>query len=97
MAKTVMHAQHQAATRERFTVSIPLWVLQSLDSELTLPGESRSAAVRRLIEEAARAARERADIARFVEGYREQPQTVEESGFSDQITVESGAGLPWQA
>jgi metal-responsive CopG/Arc/MetJ family transcriptional regulator len=91
-----MRQSHHSRDIERFTVSIPPGVLKALDTTLTRPGESRSAAVRRLIEEAARAAQDEADIASFVAGYREQPQTDEEFGFSDVLTAENAAGAPRQ-
>jgi hypothetical protein len=35
-------------------------------------------------------------IQRYVEGYRAQPQTEEEFGWSDQVACEQFAELPWR-
>ena len=79
----------------RVTISVPLGLLDALDQKLTREGESRSAVVRRLIEEALRDAEEQEDVARYVQAYREQPQTEDEFGWSDQVTQEHLAEVPW--
>ena len=56
------HESHHPESTGRFIVSIPPAVLKALDSELTVAGESRSAAVRRLIEAAVLAARNSANL-----------------------------------
>ena len=80
----------------RFTVSVPRSLLRALDEQLVKNGESRSAVVRRLLEEALRAERERDDIERYVHGYREDPQTEDELGWSDRAAAEHLAELPWE-
>ena len=74
----------------RISVSRPATLVQALD-DLVDDGESRSAAVRRLVAAAAdvhrlaceRAEQERIDDEQWLRSYRELPQTDEELGFSD--------------
>jgi metal-responsive CopG/Arc/MetJ family transcriptional regulator len=80
----------------RFTVSVPIALLEALDDKLTAEGESRSAVVRRLLETALREVEEQEDIQRYIDGYKEQPQTEEEFGWSDQVAGERLAELPWR-
>ena len=80
----------------RFTVSVPTALLEALDERLTAEGESRSAVVRRLLESAIREVEEQEAIKQYVEGYKVQPQTEEEFGWSDQVVCERLAELPWR-
>ena len=80
----------------RLTISLPEPLVQGVDRKLARPGESRSAVVRRLLEEALREAEEREEVERYVRGYREEPQTEEEFGWSDRASAERLGELPWQ-
>lgn len=77
----------------RFTVSVPTALLEAVDREL-VDGETRSAVVRRLLEEAVRDAREREDVARYIRGYTECPQTDEEFGWSSHVALKHFAEEP---
>ncbi|MBI3977944.1 MAG: ribbon-helix-helix protein, CopG family [Chloroflexi bacterium] len=79
----------------RLTVSIPADLLQALDRKLARNAESRSAVVRRLLEQALRDAEEQADLDRYVHAYRRRPQTEEECGWSDDVARERLSELPW--
>ncbi|MGH2585904.1 MAG: CopG family ribbon-helix-helix protein [Dehalococcoidia bacterium] len=79
----------------RFTVSVPGDLLEALDEKLVRDAESRSAVVRRLVEDALRELEEQGEIERYVEGYRKQPQTEEEFGWSDEVVIEQPAQDPW--
>lgn len=80
----------------RFTVSVPAPMLEALDRELVRPGETRSATVRRLLQAALREAAEQDEVDRYIQGYREQPQTEEEFGWLDEAVKDSLAAVPWQ-
>ncbi len=80
----------------RLTISLPARLLEAAEERLVAPDESRSAFIRRLIEEALREAEEQSDVERYVRGYRERPQTEEEVGWSDQAAVEHLAEQPWK-
>ncbi len=79
----------------RFTVSIPAELLEALDTTLTKGKENRSAALRRILEEAVRAEQERREVERYVAGYRERPQTDEELGWAEPTALERLEELPW--
>lgn len=83
-------------TVARVTISVPTDLLQQLDHKLAKPGETRSAVVRRVLEEALRRAEEQREIERYIQGYREQPQTEEEFGWSDHATQQGLAQAPWK-
>ncbi len=78
MQRTRRRNHHDAMVRVSF--SLPRTLVESLDAALIGNHESRSAAIRRLIEDALWEAKDRADDAAFVESYRRQPQTAD---FSD--------------
>jgi Arc/MetJ-type ribon-helix-helix transcriptional regulator len=79
----------------RFTVSVPGELLEALDEKLVRDAESRSAVVRRLVEDALRELEEQAEIERYIEGYRKQPQTEDELGWLDEAVIEQLAQDPW--
>lgn len=79
----------------RFTISVPISLLEALDERLTGDGESRSAVIRRLLEEALRRTEVRAAVAQYIEGYRAQPQTEAEFGWSDEAAHQHLAEVPW--
>ena len=92
-----MHQPLTPPRSERITFSVPCEVLSILDEQLTLPGENRSAAIRRLIEDAAKQAQAREESEQFIRAYTEQPQTDEEFGYSDAVSLASLAAVPWKA
>ncbi len=57
--------------------------------------ESRSAVVRRVLEDALRDIEEQEQIEQYVQGYREQPQTEDEFGWSDRGTADRLAEASW--
>lgn len=80
----------------RFTVSVPGELLEAAEKKLA-PGEhNRSAFIRRLLEAALRDAQEREDVAQWIRGYQEQPQTEEEFGWQDEIAKEYLAQERWE-
>lgn len=80
----------------RMTVSLPSILIDALDQRLVHDGEGRSAVIRRLIETALRQAEEQEEIARYIRGYAEQPQTEDECGWSDHVAREALAEVPWE-
>lgn len=79
----------------RFTVSVPAALMEAVDKRLTRGKRGRSALVRRLLEDALRDEQEREDVARYIKGYQEQPQTEEEFGWLDVATLEYLKQEPW--
>lgn len=82
-------------TMERLTLSISSELLEALDHKLMRPGEGRSAAIRRILDEAVREADEREAVERWIASYRAEPQTEEEFGWMEQSSLESLVELPW--
>ena len=41
-------------------------------------------------------AEEKEQIAQYIKGYTEQPQTEEEFGWSDYVTIEALKDIPWE-
>ena len=80
----------------RITISLPTKLVEELDQRLTAEEESRSAAVCRILEQALRDAEEKEQIAQYIKGYTEQPQTEEEFGWSDYVTIEALKDIPWE-
>lgn len=80
----------------RFTVSVPTTLLEALDRKLVADDSNRSAVIRRLVEQALRDAEEREDVARYVRGYQQAPQTEEEFGWFDVAARERLSEVPWE-
>lgn len=80
----------------RLTISLPADLLEAMDRKLTRRDESRSALVRRLVEEALHEVEEQEKIERYVRSYLDEPQTEEEFGWSDEVTRRHLAELPWK-
>ncbi|MGD9894831.1 MAG: ribbon-helix-helix protein, CopG family [Dehalococcoidia bacterium] len=80
----------------RLTIQMPPRLLEALDQKLTRPGESRSATIRRLLEAALSEEPQSKEIDRYLQGYREQPQTEEEFGWSDDVVKDSLAAAHWR-
>ena len=78
----------------RLTISVPTRLLKALDRKLTRDGESRSAVIRRLAEEALQDAEEQENIEQYINSYREQPQTEDEFGRSDEVARKYLAETP---
>ena len=87
----------------RLTITLPTTLVRELDARLLDHETTRGMAIRKLIEAALhdRAAREQREwakqqeIEQYVRGWREQPQTEEEFGWSDRAVVASMAEIPW--
>jgi metal-responsive CopG/Arc/MetJ family transcriptional regulator len=83
------------AKYRRFTVSVPKDLLEALDQELVRQGETRSAVIRRLLEQALRETEQEADVRRYIRGWQENPQTSEEFGWAEQVSLGALTQLPW--
>jgi metal-responsive CopG/Arc/MetJ family transcriptional regulator len=83
-----------ATKYRRVTVTLPAKLVEGLDHKLTEPDETRSAAIRRLVNRALREAKDREDEERWVQGYLEQPQTDEELAWADLVEDADPAHVP---
>ena len=80
----------------KISVSIPLEVLAEADREREVIGESRSEFVRQAIEERVRRMTEAESVERYIQGYREVPETAEEVTSSFAMSRAALAGEPWE-
>lgn len=80
----------------RITVSLPSELLAAVDHNLARVDESRSAVVRRIIEDALRRDRETKADEAYIRGYQKFPQTEDELGWSDVVTRERFSEEPWE-
>ena len=92
------------ADTTRLTITLPTSLVRELDENLRDVGASREVAIRRLIEAALRdhETRERrekdrqAQVEQYVRGWREQPPTAEEFGWTTHpSTMGHLAEVPW--
>jgi metal-responsive CopG/Arc/MetJ family transcriptional regulator len=80
---------------ERLTISLPSNLLKSLDTKLMRPDETRSAAIRRILDEALRDIDEQEQVKQWIQAYESQPQTEDEFGWMEETSLESLSELPW--
>lgn len=80
----------------RLTVTMPAKLLERLDTKLAREDESRSAVVRRLVEDALWEMEEREKDEQFIRAYTEQPQTEEEFGWQSAIALEALKQIEWK-
>ncbi len=76
------------------TLSVPTELLEAMDRKLVRGGESRSAVIRRLIEDALRVAEDREEVERWVQSYRDMPQTEDEAPWPEDSAPERLAERP---
>ncbi len=78
----------------RITISLPEDLLHSAEAKLGHGDASRSALIRRIIEDALKDAEEREQVEQYRRGYAEQPQTEEEFGWAEALALEWAAEHP---
>jgi Arc/MetJ-type ribon-helix-helix transcriptional regulator len=81
----------------RITITVPNELLDAADAKLNKGEASRSALIRRIIEDALREAVQREKVEQYVRGYCEDPPTDDEFGWQDELAVEALKELPWDA
>lgn len=87
-----------APTTSRVTISLPTALLRELDEHLAHGDDeaSRSAVVQRLIELALRYHTKWEQVEQYVRGWREQPDTLEEFGWTTSAPALEHLGeIPW--
>ena len=70
----------------KIAISLPDEVLDAVEKERLASGISRSEYFRRTVEEHLRREREKEDVARYIQGYLDNPETPEELAWS-QATI----------
>ena len=80
----------------KIAISLPEDVLAAAESERQARGETRSELFCEAVQLLLRQSRERADIERYVQGYRDAPETAEEIAAAEQAAAILFAQVPWE-
>ncbi len=80
----------------KIAISLPDEVLDAVEKERSESGISRSEYFRRTVEEHLRREKEKEDVARYIQGYLDDPETPEELGWVVRAGVEALADIPWE-
>ena len=70
----------------KIAISIPDEILKAVEKERSESGISRSEYFRRTVEEHLRRENEKEDVARYIQGYLENPETPEELNWARALT-----------
>jgi hypothetical protein len=85
-----------AKRRAKFACSIDAALLQRIEQLRLRTGESRSAMVSRALGKLAEDEAQAARVRRYVEVYREQPESSDEIRLAGSLSRRVLARLPWQ-
>ena len=100
-----MSTRDSAANSSRITVTLPAELVRALDEHLVNGEGTRSAIIRRLLEQELRAREERErrereereQVEQFIRAWKEQPETEEEFGWlTHPKTLEHLKEAPWE-
>ena len=80
----------------KIAISLPDDVLQDVESERQVTGESRSAFFRRAVESFLRHRREREAIRQYVRGYQRHPEPEREHAWAESTLHEVLSEVPWE-
>ena len=81
---------------KKIAISLPEGVLSAMEKVCRQTGESRSAFIRRALEQAMAERKERSQIARYLEGYRRHPETRKEVAAAAAAAAALLAEEPWE-
>jgi metal-responsive CopG/Arc/MetJ family transcriptional regulator len=81
---------------KKIAISLPGKLMSRVESARKRTGETRSAFIKRALEQALARREEAALIARWEAGYRRRPETAEEVAAAEASAVELLAGEPWK-
>jgi metal-responsive CopG/Arc/MetJ family transcriptional regulator len=81
---------------KKIAISLPEEVLSAMEKVRRRTGESRSAFIRRALEQALAERKERAQISRYLEGYRRHPETRKEVKAAEAAATALLAEEPWE-
>ena len=84
------------AKTAKIAISLPAELLRSIEQARRVSGESRSELFRRAVEFYLRLQREREAIDRYVQGYRLQPETGEETALAESTVQQALSESPWE-
>lgn len=79
----------------KVAISLPSDVLTELERLRSETGESRSALVQRAIRQLIRDRRREERISRYIEGYRQRPESPAEIEAAERAAIDLFASEPW--
>ena len=80
----------------KIAISIPDEILKAVEKERSESGISRSEYFRRTVEEHLRRENEKEDVARYIQGYLENPETPGESARSQATSAYAFDDVSWE-
>jgi len=80
----------------KIAISLPDKVLEAIEKERAAAGISRSEYFRRTVEEHLRREKDKEDVARYIQGYLDDPETPEEFEWVVRAGIEALADIPWE-
>ena len=81
---------------KKIAISLPAEMVSRVEKSRARTGESRSAFIRRALEQVMAEREGRVQIAKYVEGYRKHPETAREVKAAEASAAELLAGEPWE-
>jgi metal-responsive CopG/Arc/MetJ family transcriptional regulator len=84
------------AATKKIAISLPKALAQQVESLRRVSGESRSAFIRRALELSLKRREQQQLVARYLEGYRRQPETPKEIAGALASATKLLAGEPWE-
>lgn len=79
----------------KVAISLPEHVLEAIENERKVSGESRSELFRRAVEMLLHRRQEEEHIKQYLRGYQQMPETKEEIAAADQAAVSILLEEPW--
>lgn len=80
----------------KVAISLPPTTFQTVEKERQKRGESRSEFFRQAVQAFLRELQEKRDVERYVQGYLEQPETVDEVRAVSAASAAALAEEPWE-
>ncbi len=80
----------------KIAISLPDEVLDAVEKERAAAGISRSEYFRRTVEEHLSREKEKEDVARYIQGYLDDPETPEEVRFAEAAAHYAFDGESWE-
>ena len=80
----------------KIAISVPDEMLQAIETERRVNGETRSELFRRAVEAYLRRIQEREQDEQYIRGYQQFPETEEDLGGLETLGLEALAQEPWE-
>ena len=91
-----MTREESVGRSQKIAITIPKTLFREAEKARKEKGESRSAFIQRAIRTFLQMRKEREAVRRYVEGYRQLPETQQEIKAAEQAAMEILTEEPWQ-